>query len=704
MSFLDRFNNADGPYMAKSDSSKLDKVAKKEARKAARAAKRNAAFAAKSVRSTEPAYAGSASSYRSQAAASSPGLNDLTVGDYANGMPRIRVGEFLSSFGRQLKWVLPLFLVGMIAAWFLTGDFKRKYSGEGRVLVQLGDEYVYESVTSKQAQGLQLTPDHIVQNEVGIMKNADIIEQVVGEMTSPGSFGPQRFAKAEFKKINAARGAVAEQNAWVDLYKEVENNFSVMPKPKSSIVDLVYKHEDPDVAVETLNVFIQKYLDARKALFVEGSSDLISERRRATEEQLQANDRAISKFLRNNNISDYDSERGGVTKRTEELRTQLNTLRGRMTETERALATVENQLRSTPEQINLYVDDRASQRIAQAELELKQLLAKYLPGSPPVRQKQAELDQLKSIISAQGGEASGGRRVGPNPVFQSTLTRRNTLQSQADSYREKEFTLQRQLDAADNKVRRLQDLSPQYQNLLRERETLDARLKNYTTKEQEALVNQEQAESSSENVQVISWATRPRKGPNMRVIVFALASAGWGFTLFILALMKVFLNPALYASNPAPSRRTEQRRESDDLQRYQPQPAAEPQYYTPPIPESVPMPAAAFGAVPYAAAAGGGYESAPEPYTGAAGYAPGAAVQTAQPLGHVPAQMADGTYAQADMQAAGYAPVAYGSAAPDLYANPYLQGAAAVQPSPQEHAGQLAPNGVNVLGNVPTGQ
>ena len=54
-----------------------------------------------------------------------------------------------------------------------------------------------------------------------------------------------------------------------------------------------------------------------------------------------------------------------------------------MSETETALATVENQLRATPKEINLYVDDRASARISQAELELKQLLAKYLPTSDP---------------------------------------------------------------------------------------------------------------------------------------------------------------------------------------------------------------------------------------------------------------------------------------------------------------------------------
>jgi uncharacterized protein involved in exopolysaccharide biosynthesis len=607
-----------------------------------------------------------------------PRMGDLTVGDYANGMPRIRLGEFFNSFARQLKWLIPLFLLGTVGAWFLTKDFKRTYSGEGRVLVQLGDEYVYESVTSKQAQGLQLTPDHIVQNEVGIMKNADIIEQVVGEAKE--KYGLQRFSKdaAEKEKSAAISGSAQEKtDALVDLFKEVEDSYVVMPKPKSSIVDLAYKHEDPEIAVYMLNTFIEKYLDARKALFVEGSSDIISERRRATDQQLRANERAIAKFLRENGVSDFDSERGGVTKRTEELRTQLNTLRGEMTETERALATVEQQLRATPEQIDLYVDDRASQRIAQAELELKQLLAKYLPGSPPVRQKEAELNQLKSILTTNAGKAAGGRRVGPNPVFQSTLQNRNSLQSRADSLREKEYVLQRQLDAADAKVRRMQDISPTYANLLRERDTLDERLKNYTAKEQEALVNQEQAESSSENVRVISYATRPRKGRNMRLVMFALASAGWGFTLFILAMMKVFLDPKLYASAPATTTQGRYgRREVDNSGR---QDFQQPAYAPPSIPESVPQPATAFAAAPYAATgyAEPAYE---DPYA-----AQGQAYADPQ------------AYAAPAYQEPAYAAQSYGNAAHDIYANPYAH---ALQ------VGTAAPAAVEtdmtVLGNVPT--
>jgi len=211
--------------------SKAPKMSRKEKKAAAAAAKAASAMSAAAQADfpfQQPSSAYSAPA-QSQTAPrndyNEPRIGDLTVGDYANGMPRIRLGEFFNSFGRQLKWVIPLLIAGVIASWFLTDDFKRTYSGEGRVLVQLGDEYVYDSVNSNQSQGLQLTPDHIVQNEVGIMKNADIIEQVVGEIISE-SGGLERFSESAAEKIRAAQGDKREtENAWVELYTEVENSF-----------------------------------------------------------------------------------------------------------------------------------------------------------------------------------------------------------------------------------------------------------------------------------------------------------------------------------------------------------------------------------------------------------------------------------------------------------------------------------------------
>ena len=675
------------------------------------------------------------SSYNSQSESYAPRAADLTVGDYANGMPNIRLGEMLKSFGRQLKWVVPLFLIGAVAAWHLTRDFKRTFTGDARILVQIGDEYVYQPITGTPGQaGMTITADTIALNEVGIIKNAEIIEQVFGEMTSPTSPYASRFDPQGMKKLReAGNNEQRRMEAKAKMYRKMDKAFMVAPRPKSSIIDLAYKHEDGQVAVATLNALILAYQSYRRQIFVEGSAGLIGERRRETERQLNQNERAIARFLEKNNISDFNSEQGGVRKRTEELRGALNTLRAQMSETETALATVENQLRRTPQEIDLYVDDRASARVSQAELELKQLLAKYLPTSNPVRQKQTELAELKSLQASNGGKAQGGRRVGPNTVYQALLTRRNTLQATADSYREKEFTLQRQLDSADNKVRRLTSLSPDYASLLRQRDTLDARLKSYNAKEQEALVNQQQAEATNENVKVIAWPKFPNKGANKRLYAAAGATFAWGLTLFMLALLRVFLDPRLYAA-PGPGSRNAA----------VPQPNYIPEPVTPHAPYQTPgqnpyAPAAQPAAAQYAPQQNAGayqphsnqtvsdyvplqadaaqangqpnyaqqnYAGAPTAYAAPASYMSSAAGDAGAPYGQNSAyaeQAPQMGYDQSQYQANPYAQAATqsdgqsaqvtgfdagvhtnGSAALDMYNNPYLSGqnAGAIEQNP----------------------
>ncbi len=635
-----------------------------------------------------------------------PSFDDLTVGDVSSGVPRIRLGEFFGSLKRQMIWFIPLFLIGTFGAWWFTKDIKRVYHADGTLSVQVGSEYVYDPIGTDQnnSGGLSITPDYIVLSEVPLMKNSDNIERVIGELEAKfGSrFAPDNFAK----RTSAGEGTRAYEDALVELHTIVDRSFGVSAQPKSSILSVSYKHEDPEIAKEALNLFIDAYLDFRRTIFVEGSGEVITERRIATEEQLKTNQRAISQFLASNGISDFDSERVGVTKRTEDLRQSLNTLRANISENEQALAAVEDQLRNTPQQLDLEIDDRSSQRLAQAELELGQLLAKYLPNSEPVRRKQAELDQLRRLQNSYGGAPRGGRRVGPNEVFQALLTRRNLLQSTSDALREKEVTVQRQLNSADGKVKKLQGLSARYSDLIRERDTLDERLKDYTTKEQEALINQQQAQSNSENVRVIDRAKRARKGRNMRYLLFALVAGGWGITLAVIALMRAFLDPALYVGSAIRTRRSsdgyEDRRETINSRDAAPMPHEAPvaeqdggEIYKarPFIPDPV-------GPAAYPASYANNYNE-PQQHADQTITAQANCYGDSQ-MPHTPPpyqQAAQLSVDAAQYAAEHYAPSPYdGNAAVDIYANPYgHEGSVGghitppAAPSPTYHVNDLGP-------------
>ena len=550
-------------------------------------------------------------------------MGDLTVGDYANGMPNIRLSEMFKAFARQLPWVIILFVIGAAIAWVKTSDFKRSYFGDGRILVQFSDDYAYNPVgQTGQSAGLNQTIDTITLTEAAIMKNGDIIDNVIGQL------GAARIAPESWQKVQDARASNDQREesiARMELRNEVGNAYVVMPKAKSSVIDVRFEHEDAEVAVEAVNAFINEYIEFRRTVFVEGKDEIISERREATEDQLNSNERAIARFLQKNDISDFYSQHEGLQERTETLKASLNEARASISETEAALAQVEDQLRGTPETINLFRDDISAQRVAQAELELRQLMAKYLPTSDPVRQKQTEVNELKGLQNSYGGEAHGGRRVGPNPTHQALLTQRHNLAATADSLREREFTLQGQLNSADKKIRRMTSLSPKYANLLRERETLNARLTSYNAKEQEALVDALQSADQAESVKVISYAKFPQKGRNMRILMFAIASLLWGFVLFFIAMIRVFLSPELYAAPTTPRREGSFGGTFEGAaggQTYSPIPEAIPAYDpgAPGVPNPYDRPAAQYSDPSYSDPSYGGAAPQAQPYTQANAY------------------------------------------------------------------------------------
>lgn len=462
----------------------------------------------------------------------------------------IRLSAIPGALAKQLVWAIPLILVLTIFSFWFTRNIKRQYIADGRILVQLGSEYVYNPAAgnSNSNSPLSITSDQVTLTEIGIIKNSAILDEVINQMiASPanGGVGGERFAPKLYNKWVKSDPA-GKVDRWNNIVKVVDRSYYVTAAPKSSIVDLTYKHQDREVAVKTLDAFMTSYANFRKQKFVISKTGNLSERRADTEDQLTTVEAKIQAILNKNGISDFETEQTGAQVRSELLRTEFNALTGQLAAAEASLAASEDQLRREPRTIELYVDDRASQRLAQAQLERRQLLAKYLPTSSPVRAKEAEIRELQAQINSNGGRAVGGRRVGPNPVYQALLTQRNTFQATADSLREQELTLQRQVTASVAKVKRMRQLAPTYSNLVREKTTIEVRLEDLQARETEALVDEQQIENSSENIKFITRPKMASKGRNMKKILRALAFMGSVFSVFMLALLRVFLDPRLY--------------------------------------------------------------------------------------------------------------------------------------------------------------
>ncbi|MEE9346586.1 MAG: hypothetical protein V3U82_00220 [Robiginitomaculum sp.] len=548
----------------------------------------------------------------------------------------INVASAWRSLLRKIPLMALIFLPLAIVGWYFGSQIDRTYTASARLMVQISDDYVFTPAGGGNNNGgLTLTPDSIALNEIGIINNPELIDNVMANYITHQKLYPELYGK--FKTAENRSNRLMANDYRAQMIKKFESNLSVSARPKSSIIEIQFTHADPDIAKETVSAILVEYKIARKDVFVNGVSDLIKERRENKEKQLLTVDRAIARFLKRNSIGDFTSERTGARKRTEDLRAAMNTLQGNIRQAEAALMSVENSLRNTPPTIDLQIDDRASQRIAQAELERKQLLAKYLPTSDPVKAKEREIVELRQLIASAGGKAVGGRRVGPNTVYQALQTQRNTFQAQADSYREKEAVLQAQLNAVAGKTARIASLDPQYQNLLREKKTVETSLSALNLREQNAAIDAAQANEQAENVKTINEPGFARKGRNMKKIVQYGSILGAAATALMIGLLSVFLDPKSYGAPTGIKRpKASRTRKTDKRKRKQKGPA---------IPEPVPGYATPYetptGPVPYT--------PIPEPVTPQPAYAAAAAVGAAvtAPVAYPQAAQAYGAPAQA---------------------------------------------------------
>ena len=200
-------------------------------------------------------------------------------------------------------------------------------------------------------------------------------------------------------------------------------------------------------------------------------------------------------------------------------------------------------------------------------------------------------------------------------------------------------------------------------------------------RETQALVDEKQLENNSENIKFITMPSTARKGRNMRKIMLALAILGSAFSVFMLALLRVFLDPKLYG--PGPHSRIAQTIAPVAAQEYYGDiPEAVPNY----APEAEPVPAyapAAYGDAYDQSGGAGAYE---QTEYGTSPYGEPGPVEYVHPQSD---QMyADGSYA--DNSYAGMSTTS---------ANPYTSTTAQPYPAPSAPQPEVQYTGPD--GNIP---
>lgn len=450
----------------------------------------------------------------------------------------------------RAKWLmllvfLPIFSLGMLVAFAMP----KQYEATSRLYVSLGEEYVYRPRVGSVAAGSAPEQEQVIQSELELLQSPVVAQRVLKRFPLDRLYPDlaARWAKALSSQPGASQDAefyLIEQLGVAALTRD----FAVGTAPKTPVIHTSFKHRDPGVSAEVLNAMIGAYLQYRTEIFNSGAPDIFTSQRKRFELDLLSVEDEIRQFLTDNRIGDFEAERKAAQTLYATMSDDLFKTEGRISALRGQLVALRQQVGETSPLVDIFIEDSTEQALLDLQLERQQLLSRYKSDSRPVQAVDAQIEQVRTYLAAQSG-AVGTVRRGPNPVYQDMETRMSTLEAELAAILDHRRALIRQRDSIESRQKRIAELEPGWQQLLRKRDLLTENVRNFASREMEARTLTELARQDADNIRILEPAMPPARGKSLKLPVAVLSLLFAGFTALMIGLLQAFTRRGLATAN-----------------------------------------------------------------------------------------------------------------------------------------------------------
>jgi len=454
--------------------------------------------------------------------------------------PRYAPSDFIVLLWRERWLMLGIFLLILMIGVGFALTLKKTYSAGSSILIQLGQEYVYEPRAGDAARGAVPDIDSLVQSEVEILSSGQLRERVL-----------ERIGLARvYPRLGVKYAAASPADKAVILAKGVEafgKTLTVGSAPDNPVVRVGVEHEDPAMAARLVNTLLEEYLIYRRGVLIQPTSPVFERQRVLFEDQLRGADSAYQDFLVTNDIGDFAAQKTGLTQLVAQIEAQRYAAEVSLQDRLARLATLDAQLGLVAPEIGLYrdVDSQAGQKLAALRLQREDLLSRYRADAQPVKDVEAQIAQLEGGVQAGRTETDSGRRFGVNPVHQTLQTERIQTSAEVAALRQSLAAYVRQAGEATLQLQRLATLEPEFQALSMDRDVLQSSVRDFTVKEHQDQAARQIAAETSDNIRIVQRATPATRGKSLRKVVVALALLFGAFSALCAGLVRMFLRPGL---------------------------------------------------------------------------------------------------------------------------------------------------------------
>lgn len=457
-------------------------------------------------------------------------MTDTTASDVGSTRSPGRAGfttrDLLTPVFYYGRMALLIFLIPVVLSLGLAVTAKPVFTAQSRLLILLGDDYIFRGTVNSSGPGLTFDRAQIVNAEMEILKSKDIQASAINAV---GISRVYPSLRADPDSINLALEQLGK-----DL--RIEN------VPASNVIELGLRNRNAAVSAELLNTLIDLYIKRRREIFERSDVKVIREQEADLRARLTALEAQIASVSSASRIGDYNQELVSTQTRQTTLIAQLQGMDQQISQAGGREGRLDQDLRDTAPMITLNTDWARSQQVEALTTALSTVAeqrrvaaAKFRDGHPLVAELDRQISGLQAAIAAAPQQETALVRQGANPVYQDLDTQLATTRGEAAALK---AGRQQALDALNENAIRLQSLievGPLYRELLRNRALLEGAYQDIARKAEDARLEGALAGAQA-NVRIVERAQTPSKGQSGRAIVLVA-----GFMLGIAAAMSLIV-------------------------------------------------------------------------------------------------------------------------------------------------------------------
>ncbi|WP_191488902.1 GumC family protein [Pseudomonas sp. FEN] len=310
-------------------------------------------------------------------------------------------------------------------------------------------------------------------------------------------------------------GLVEKQTPVERLAEQLLKHFTVTHATSSSVMEISFTWNDPQVAQTIVRSWIEQYEQERTHTL--GRKSLYT----FYEDESTATDKRILDYKKQ--IQAHLNELGAVSisERLSDISRNLNNLRGEHLNTLRTLAATQSALEqikvqrdslqkeiSVGRQMSLNPDRQdLQQRINAKQIERQEMLRTFKEGAPPVIAMDQAIANLQELLKSQSTVVQRSDNLAPNPLYTRLLNSFADQQVSLSRLQTQAAQQETQINQLEQDRRQALALEPEMDRLQRE---LDAAQKNfalYSSSTEKARIDRELDKSQISNIAVIEPAT-----------------------------------------------------------------------------------------------------------------------------------------------------------------------------------------------------